>query len=77
MCAPTLSSGAAELPMLGLTVSTTRRHDVALIGIVLLAGGIAVLAGLPLRMHRLPIAAALWTTALLAFASARPRRGRR
>ena len=32
------------MPMLGLTMSTTKRNDVALIGIVLLASGIAALA---------------------------------
>ncbi len=47
--------------MLALTVSTTKRNDVALIGIVLLACGAAVLAtgaGLP---GRLVLAGGLWT----------------
>jgi hypothetical protein len=59
------------MPMLVLTVSTTTRNDVALIGIVLLACGIAVLAsgtGLP---ERLLMAAGLWGGALVAFAAAR------
>jgi hypothetical protein len=61
------------MPMLGLTVSTTRRNDVALIGIVLLAGGIAVLAtGVGLGA-RLLLAAGLWSAALAAFVAARRR----
>ena len=57
--------------MLGLTVSTTKRNDVALIGIVLLAGGIAALAvGVGLA-ERLVLAGGLWGAAALAFATAR------
>jgi hypothetical protein len=60
--------------MLGLTVSTTKRNDVALIGIVLLACGIAVLAvqGAALA-ERLVLAAGLWTAAAVTFAAARRR----
>jgi hypothetical protein len=57
--------------MLGLTVSTTTRNDVALIGIVLLACGIAALsigAGLAERMT---LAGGLWGAAALVFAAAR------
>ena len=59
------------MPMLGLTVSTTKRNDVALIGIVLLAGGIAALATGVGLAERLVLAAGLWGAAALAFATAR------
>jgi hypothetical protein len=59
--------------MLALTVSTTKRNDVALIGIVLLAGGIGVLAsGVGLGV-RLLLAAGLWSAAVVVFAAARRR----
>jgi hypothetical protein len=52
-------------------MSTTRRNDLALIGIVLLACGIGMLAtaaGLP---ERLLLAGGLWAAAAAAFATAR------
>jgi hypothetical protein len=58
------------MPMLGLTVTTTKRNDVALIGIVLLAGGIAALAAGAGLVERLALAAALWGAAAAAFAAA-------
>jgi hypothetical protein len=59
------------MPMLGLIVSTTKRNDVALIGIVLLACGIAALAaGAGLAERVLP-ALALWAAAAGVFAAAR------
>jgi hypothetical protein len=57
--------------MLGLTVSTTKRNDVALIGIVLLACGIAALAAGADLAERLVLAAGLWGAASVAFATAR------
>lgn len=57
--------------MLVLTMSTTKRNDVALLGIVLLACGIGLLAtgaGLPARLL---VAAGLWGGALAAFLTAR------
>lgn len=53
-----------------------RSYDIALIGIVLLACGIAALASLPGIALGLPLAGALWTSALTTFAVAR-RPGRR
>jgi hypothetical protein len=53
-----------------------RSYDVALIGIVLLAVGIAVLAAAPALGLGLPLAAALWSSAFGTFAVAR-RPGRR
>ena len=53
-----------------------RSYDIALIGIVLLACGIAVLATAPGPALALPAAAALWSSALMSFAVAR-RPGRR
>jgi hypothetical protein len=52
-------------------VSTTTRNDVALIGIVLLAAGIAALATGVGLAERLVLAAGLWGAAALAFAAAR------
>jgi hypothetical protein len=52
-------------------VSTTKRNDVALIGIVLLAGGIAALAAAVGLAERLALVAALWGAAAVAFAAAR------
>lgn len=66
-----LSSRARMMPMLALTVSTTKRNDVALIGIVLLAGGIAALAAGVGLAERLMLAAGLWGAATAAFAAAR------
>ena len=54
-------------------MSTTKRNDVALIGIVLLAGGIGVLAtGVGLGA-RLLMAVFLWSAAVVVFAAARRR----
>ena len=53
-----------------------RSYDIALIGIVLLACGIAALATAPGPALALPAAAALWSSALMSFAVAR-RPGRR
>jgi hypothetical protein len=63
-----------HMPMLALTMSTTKRNDVALLGIVLLACGIAALAvqGAALA-ERLALAAGLWTSAAVTFAAARRR----
>jgi hypothetical protein len=61
------------MPMLELTVSTTQRNDVALIAIVLLACGIAVLATGAGLAERLLMAGGLWTAALATFAAARRR----
>jgi hypothetical protein len=59
------------MPMLS-NMSATKRNDVALIGIVLLASGIAVLAvqGAALA-ERLVMAGGLWTAALATFVAAR------
>jgi hypothetical protein len=55
------------------TVSATKRNDVALIGIVLLAAGIGVLAtGVGLGA-RLLLAAGLWSAAAVVFVAARRR----
>jgi len=53
-----------------------RSYDIALIGIVLLACGIAALASVPGIAFGLPLAAALWSSAVGTFAVAR-RPGRR
>ena len=53
-----------------------RSYDIALIGIVLLACGIAALASVPGTAIGLPLAAALFSTAVGTFAVAR-RPGRR
>jgi hypothetical protein len=52
-------------------VNATRRNDVALIGVVLLAGGIAMLATGAGLAERLVLAAGLWVAACAAFRSAR------
>ena len=54
-------------------MSTTRRNDVALLGIVLLACGIAVLATGAGLGARLLLTAGLWSAALAVFAVARRR----
>ena len=54
-------------------MSTTRRNDVALMGIVLLACGIAVLATGVDLFGRLMLAGGLWAAALATFAAARRR----
>jgi hypothetical protein len=59
------------MPMLVLTVSTTKRNDLALIGIVLLACGIALLATGAGLAERLLMAAGLWGGAMVAFTAAR------
>jgi hypothetical protein len=59
------------MPMLDSTVSTTKRNDVALIGIVLVACGIAVLATGVALGARLVVAGTLWSAALVVFAAAR------
>jgi hypothetical protein len=59
------------MPMTGLTVSTTKRNDVALIGIVLLACGIAALATGIGVAERVVLVAGLWGAAAAAFAAAR------
>ena len=52
-------------------VSTTKRNDIALLGIVLLACGIAaLLAGVELT-ERLALTAGMWSAAAVAFAAAR------
>jgi hypothetical protein len=61
------------MPMLRETVSTTKRNDVALIGIVLLACGIAVFATGAALGARLVLAGALWSAALAVFVAARRR----
>jgi hypothetical protein len=52
-------------------MSTTRRNDVALVGIVLLACGIAVLAVGASLGERLVFSGGLWSAAVAAFAAAR------
>jgi hypothetical protein len=52
-------------------MSTTRRNDLALIGIVLLACGIAMLATGAGLAERLILAGGLWSAAVAAFATAR------
>jgi hypothetical protein len=59
------------LPILDLAMSTTQRNDVALIGIVLLACGIAALALAAGLAERLVFAGGLWSAAVVAFAAAR------
>jgi hypothetical protein len=65
------SRSGQSLPMLGLTVSTTKRNDVALIGIVLLACGIAALATGAALSERAMLAGALWSAAVATFVAAR------
>lgn len=52
-------------------MSTTKRNDVALIGIVLLACGIAALATGVGVAERMVLVAGLWGAAAIAFATAR------
>lgn len=48
-----------------------RSNDIALVGIVLLAGGIAVLAGSPVVLGRVLITGGLWLAAAAFFGLAR------
>jgi hypothetical protein len=57
--------------MLGLSMSTTKRNDVALVGIVLLACGIAVLASGVDLAARLVLVGGLWSAAAVVLAAAR------
>jgi hypothetical protein len=59
------------MPMLVLTMSTTKRNDVALLGIVLLACGLGLLATGAGLAERLLLATALWGGAAAAFLAAR------
>jgi hypothetical protein len=59
------------MPMLGLTVSSTKRNDIALFGIVLLACGIAALASGVDLAARLALAGGLWSAAAVVLAAAR------
>ena len=58
-------------PTIPLTMNTTRRNDLALIGIVLLACGIGILATGAGLAERLALAGSLWSAAFAAFAKAR------
>jgi len=57
--------------MLALTVSTTKRNDLALIGIVLIACGIAALASGVALAERVVVAGGLWSAAFATFVAAR------
>ncbi len=59
------------MPMLVLTVSTTKRNDMALLGIALLACGLGLLATGAGLAERLVLAAGLWGGAVVAFLAAR------
>jgi hypothetical protein len=61
------------MPMLALTMSTTKRNDIALMGIFLLACGIAVLATGTALLERVVLATGLWSAAVATFAAARRR----
>lgn len=52
-------------------MSATRRNDVALIGIVLLACGIGILATGASLAERVLVAGGLWSAAVVVFAAAR------
>ena len=52
-------------------MSTTKRNDIALIGIVLLACGIAALVVGASLTERLALTAGMWSAAVVAFATAR------
>jgi hypothetical protein len=67
------SSNREHMPMFAPNMSTTRRNDLTLIGIVLLACGIAVLATGADLSERLGLAVALWTAAIATFAAVRRR----
>ena len=66
---------STPLDELRKSVVTTRKrlrsNEIALIGIVLLALGIAVLAGEPRVGGRLALAGALWVASLVTFVAAR------
>jgi hypothetical protein len=59
------------VPINGLKMSATRRNDLALFGIVLLACGIGILATGASLAERGVMAGGLWAAALAAFATAR------
>ena len=59
------------MPINGPKMSVTRRNDLALFGIVLLACGIGMLATGVSLAERLLLAGGLWAAAVAAFASAR------
>ena len=59
------------MPINGPKMSVTRRNDLALMGIVLLACGIGVLATGTALAERLLMAGGLWAAAVAAFATAR------
>jgi hypothetical protein len=54
-----------------VSMSTTRRNDLALIGIVLLACGIAMLASGATVAERVLLVGTLWSAAAAAFVAAR------
>jgi hypothetical protein len=68
---PLRSSTDTAVPINGSKMSTTRRNDLALIGIVLLACGIGMLATSAVLAERLLTAGGLWAAAVAAFATAR------
>jgi hypothetical protein len=59
------------MPITHVTMSTTRRNDWALMGIVLIACGIGMLATGVDLVERLLSAGALWSAAFATFATAR------
>jgi hypothetical protein len=59
------------VPINGLKMSATRRNDLALFGIVLLACGIGMLATGVSLSERVLMAGGLWAAAGAAFAAAR------
>ena len=63
--------GDFVLPLLSLVRRGHQGEGVALIGIVFLAGGIAVLAASPIAFGRLLVAVGLWVAATVFFALAR------
>jgi len=66
-----LSSWPPTVPMLALIVTTTKRNDIALIGIVLLACGIGMLATGVGLAERAAFAGSLFSAAAAVFAAAR------
>jgi hypothetical protein len=59
------------VPINGSKMSATRRNDLALFGIVLLACGIGMLATPVSLAERVVFAGGLWAAAVAAFATAR------